>query len=271
MQFDLRVAPFVRPAHGGLFISRGRGIHPDRTIDSYELIMVRSGRLGMGEEDRRFALSAGGTLLLWPGRRHFGIEPYSKDLSFFWVHFRLPRRASRASRQVLSVPQTARPARPDRLAELYSRYLDDQESGGRDELSFSMLLGLMLAEVARPGLPVEAGTSVALASKADAYISTHFHEPISTALVARELDCNPDYLGRVFRRTYGFGLTEAIHRRRLVHARRLLRESGLNVAGVAREVGFEDPGYFRRIFRRREGVSPRAFRQLHARMCVNTE
>ncbi|MHC4914273.1 MAG: AraC family transcriptional regulator [Planctomycetota bacterium] len=271
MQLDLKVAPLVSPAHGGLFISRGRGIHPDRTIDSFELILVRSGRLGMGEEDRRFDLSAGDTLLLWPGRRHYGTEAYPEDLSFFWVHFRLPRRKRRTAGQVLRVPQTARPSRPDRLAELYSRYLDDQESGTRDELTSALTIGLMLAEVCRAAPPPGAGVSAALAARADAFVRTHFHEPISTGLVARELDCNPDYLGRVFRRTFGFGLTEAIHRRRLVHARRLLLESTANIAEVAREVGFEDPGYFRRVFRRREGVSPRAFRKIHARMHVNTE
>jgi AraC-like DNA-binding protein len=247
-------------------------MHVERTIDSYELILVRSGRLDMGEEDRRFTLAAGRTLLLWPGRRHYGTRPYPRDLSFFWVHFHMPKADRKPAGPALSVPQTAAPARPDRLAELYRRYLDDQESGARDEFSFSMLLGLMLAEVARPGPPPGGcGAAAALAGKADAFVRTHFHEPISTALVARELDCNPDYLGRVFRRTYGFGLTAAIHGRRLVHARRLLLESSLNVGEVAREVGFYDPGYFRRVFRRREGMSPRAFRRMHARAHVNTE
>jgi AraC-like DNA-binding protein len=40
---------------------------------------------------------------------------------------------------------------------------------------------------------------------------------------------------------------------------------------VARRCGFEDPGYFRRIFRRHEQMSPRAYRHLYGRVHVNAE
>jgi AraC-like DNA-binding protein len=235
------------------------------------LILVRSGRLGMAEEGERFSLGTGDTLLLRAGREHWGTEPYPPELSFYWVHFRIARQRAKAAAAELRVPRLGRPARPDRLAELYHRYGDDRESGAFDPLAGALLIFLMLVEVARPAARPEAGAAAALAAKADAFVRTRFHEAISTAIVARELDCNSDYLGRVFRRTYGFSLTEGIHRRRLVHARRLLLESAMNVTEVAREVGFEDPGYFRRVFRRREGLSPRAFRRLYARLHVNTE
>jgi AraC-like DNA-binding protein len=269
--FSLCVVPALEPLHSGLAISRGQGCHPRRRIDSHELILVRSGRLDMAEAGEFLSVDAGGTLLLRAGEEHWGTEPYPPDLSFYWVHFRTAKRGSSRGADLLRVPRLGRPARPDRLAELYHRYGDDRESGGFDPLAGALLIALMLAEVARPGARRKAGAGAALAGKADAFIRTHFHQPISTAVVARELDCNPDYLGRVFRRTYGFSLTEAIHRRQLVHARRLLLESSKNITAVARDVGFDDPGYFRRVFRRREGMSPRAFRRLYARLHVNTE
>ncbi|WP_309569999.1 AraC family transcriptional regulator [Deinococcus sp.] len=39
---------------------------------------------------------------------------------------------------------------------------------------------------------------------------------------------------------------------------------------MGRRCGFEEVGYFRRLFKRQEGVSPRAFRQLYARLHVHT-
>ena len=268
---SLYVAPPLEPLHSGLAVSRGVGRHPRRRLDSHELIFVRSGRLEMAEDGERFSLAAGDTLLLRAGREHRGTRAYPPDLAFYWVHFRSAGRGGRGAAKRLRVPRVGRPARPDRLAELYHRYGDDRESGAFDPLTGSLLICLMLAEVVRPGAGRAEGAGAALAARADAFVRTHFHQAISTGTVARELDCNPDYLGRVFRRAYGFNLTEAIHRRRLIHARRLLLESSANITAVARETGFEDPGYFRRVFRRAEGMSPRAFRRLYARMHVNTE
>ena len=46
-------------------------------------------------------------------------------------------------------------------------------------------------------------------------------------------------------------------------AQPLLRDGGFSVAEVGFLLGYEDPGAFRRAFRRWQGVSPRAFRRRH--------
>jgi hypothetical protein len=50
----------------GLFISSGRGEHPDRILDNYELIVVKKGTLSLWEEDVRFDVPPGHALLLFP-------------------------------------------------------------------------------------------------------------------------------------------------------------------------------------------------------------
>ena len=73
----------------GLFISSGQGTHPDRTLDSYELIVVRKGMLSIWEEDVRYDVPPEHALLLVPGKRHRGATPFERDLSFYWIHFLL--------------------------------------------------------------------------------------------------------------------------------------------------------------------------------------
>jgi AraC-like DNA-binding protein len=258
--------------NAGLFVSRGQGTHPTRVIDSYELIFVRRGTLGMFEEQQRFAVRAGQTLLLRPGRRHGGTAPYPPDLSFYWIHFTLAAAGRR--RPTLAVPQQAAIAHPDRLTELFRRFLDDQESGRATPLSAALLVALMLeatAGTSREGRAAPSDSAAALAARAEAWLLTRFQEPVSAADVAAGLSCNPDYLGRVFRRVHGITLTDAIHRHRLRHARRMLMDGAQNVDQVARACGFREAGYFRRLFRRTEGVTPLAFRRLYARMHVNTQ
>ncbi len=264
----------LRAENAGLFVSRGEGVHPDRVIGSHELIFVREGALGIREEERVFEVEAGQSLLLWPGRRHVGTRPYPSDLSFYWVHFVIEDGRDRVTERVISVPQHATVSRPNHLSEVFRRFLDDQEEGGLRPVSASLLVMLMLCEVSgsEPAKNALENNAAVLAGRADAYIRTHFHAPsLCTSVLADNLGCNPDYLGRVYRKAYKRTPTQAIHWRRVRHARRMLIESDRNVEEIARACGFKDVRYFRRIFRRHEGMAPLAFRRLYAQMHVNTE
>ncbi len=57
----------VEACNAGLFVSPAQGIHHGRVIDSYELILARTGTLVLSEETTVFALEQGDTLILWPG------------------------------------------------------------------------------------------------------------------------------------------------------------------------------------------------------------
>lgn len=264
----------VHVHNGGLFVSQGKGRHPTRIIDSYELIFVRQGRLGMHEDDQSFEMHAGQTLLLWPGRLHGGTLDYPHDLRFYWIHFSLaPRDGDMdATPAACDLPQFTTVRRPDRLTELFRQFLDDQETGQRNPFIANLLMTLMLAEVAHVDHDAgeAGGMAVLLAQRAVTYILANFAHPISTSSIAQALDCNSDYLGRVFISVYGHTVTEAIHRHRLHHARLLLLDSDLPVAQIAASCGYEDVGYFRRVFRRYEGMPPLAYRHLYARVHVNT-
>ncbi|MDD5677165.1 MAG: AraC family transcriptional regulator [Kiritimatiellae bacterium] len=272
-KLTLSLHPPLTACNAGLFISRGCGIHPDRVIDSFELIFVRKGRLDLQEQGRAFVIETGQTLVLWPGRRHGGTRPYPCDLSFYWIHFRVaPSIKHFSPDNRIVVPQQAVVRRPDRLAELYHCFINDQEAGALQPIPAALLVMLMLCEAADVGRPSKKTTATAqvLAGRAEAFCTINFQSAISTAGIADELHCNPDYLGRVFRQVKGITLTDFIYQRRLREARALLRESTLNVDQIARACGFQKAGYFRRIFHRHEGMPPLAYRRLYARTHILT-
>jgi transcriptional regulator GlxA family with amidase domain len=66
----------------------------------------------------------------------------------------------------------------------------------------------------------------------------------------------------VFRAAFDETLTEHIHGLRVDRARTLFRSTGLPADRVAAAVGFGDVGYFRRIFKRRVGLTSGQFRRL---------
>ena len=260
----------LKAYNAGLFLSRGRDMHPHRTIDSYELIFVDRGILGMYEEDNRFEIKAGESLLLFPGRKHGGTFRYSNELRFYWIHFSLSGRAE--DDQTISVPQHVRVKQAERLAELYRYFLDDQENGYANTPGADLICMMMLDEVSRSKQTGKSAPHPShIASLASMYIKTHSHENISTLDIANALGRNPDYLGRVFKSVYNETIIDTIHKEQIRNARKLLLSSQYNIDKIAEMTGFSDTGYFRRIFKKIQGMSPGKYRTIYAQVHLNTE
>ena len=102
-----------------------------------------------------------------------------------------------------------------------------------------------------------------LVSKVAVVLYSHFYQDISLEDVAEEVGVNKIYLGRVFREWTGSTVLDLLISIRMHHARFLLERSDLMVAEIARLLGYQDPGYFSRLFKKREGSSPEKFRNEH--------
>jgi AraC-like DNA-binding protein len=91
-------------------------------------------------------------------------------------------------------------------------------------------------------------------------VERHFHEELTLADYARELGVTANHLNDVVRRETKQSAGSLIRRRRLLDAKRLLSHSTLSVSEVGYGLGFQDPSYFSRFFRKSTGLAPAAFR-----------
>lgn len=262
----------VRAQNAGLCISRGLGTHPRRTIDTHELIYVTRGTLSVREGDSHFAVRAGETLILRPGLLHEGASPYPTDLEYYWIHFEIIAEDG-GGPEMIALPQQTTASRPDRLTQLFRWFLNDQETVSTYGISSSLLLTFMLMEVVDSPIVRRSISerSAGVADKVRQHIKTHFHESLSASSIAKTLGYSPDYLGRIFREAYGQTITEGIHYFRHRYACRLLMQSSKRIEEIAYASGYETTMYFRRIFKRYEGITPSAFRREYAHTHVNTE
>jgi AraC-like DNA-binding protein len=92
-------------------------------------------------------------------------------------------------------------------------------------------------------------------------IDARFHEPISLRDVADAVRLTTGHLTTVVARRTGRTVQQWITERRMREARRLLAETDLTVAEIARRVGYREAGYFVRRFRTAHGVTPAAWRR----------
>jgi len=274
---DARLALGIRcpieSENAGLFISRGIGRHPDRVIASHEIIHVVHGTLRLCDETRDYAVSEGEYLILVPGVRHWAREDYPPGLEFYWIHFRLAGQQDPADlgRAGLDLPRHGRVGDPERLEELFRWFLDAQEQRDLDpRLANALCLMMLLVLDHRPRRVTEDERIPMLARQAKRYLSRSFQEDVTTSLIARKLTCNPDYLGRLYKRSFGLSITDDLHALRIRLARTLLLDEDLNVNEVAVRCGYRDTTYFRRMFRRHVGVAPKKFRDLYSHMHINT-
>lgn len=98
--------------------------------------------------------------------------------------------------------------------------------------------------------------------KAMTKIYRSYFEEISLESVSSELSVNKIYLGRLFREQIGMTVLDFLQEIRYEMACYMLKNSTHKIAIVARAVGYSDPGYFSRIFKKRAGVTPEVYRAL---------
>lgn len=94
------------------------------------------------------------------------------------------------------------------------------------------------------------------------YIEKHFcEEQLSLATVAEQVGLSASRFSTLFHEQMNCNFKEYVDALRLEKAKRLLKESDLLIAEIARQVGYENSYSFSRLFKRLAGVTPQAYRQ----------
>lgn len=149
------------------------------------------------------------------------------------------------------------PAR--RITELATIAIERLGEDGFDEEYFRALGRLVMAENAAWS---EAHAQIALPGSLElmtTFIRHHVAEPLPVARVAEAAGCSETTAQRLFTGHTGRSMQEWIRHLRMREAGSLLRTTGMRVSEVARLVGYPDPLYFSRAFRRAYGVAPSQF------------
>lgn len=91
------------------------------------------------------------------------------------------------------------------------------------------------------------------------YVEKHFRGKIVAGEVAKLCGMSPFRFSRAFHAAFGTTFQEYVLRYRVSEACRMLENPNATVTDVAYAVGFNDSGYFGRVFKRYSGVTPSEF------------
>lgn len=97
--------------------------------------------------------------------------------------------------------------------------------------------------------------------KAVDYLKNNYRKKITLEDVAKAVYLSPSHLGTIFKQELGCTFLEFLTRVRIEEAKTLLRDPSYNVIQAAYSLGFKDPGYFTKVFKRSEGITPSQYRE----------
>lgn len=100
-----------------------------------------------------------------------------------------------------------------------------------------------------------------LVNRAKDYLDENYLNKITVKDVSDLLFVSPFYLERIFKKKVGFSLNQYVINRKLGHAQTLLTDTDDSVVKIAELVGYDNPGYFNLLFKKKFGITPGTYRK----------
>jgi AraC-like DNA-binding protein/quercetin dioxygenase-like cupin family protein len=133
--------------------------------------------------------------------------------------------------------------------------------GALERIVVSWIRGLERGELSNLNGEAGATQPSAMMQKAMNYIRYHFRDPLTLEDAARHARLAPNYFSDCFRKMTGIAFQNYLQELRLSFASSLLRASSLPVTDICYASGFRTLTHFERVFKRKYGHSPRAYRK----------
>lgn len=98
-------------------------------------------------------------------------------------------------------------------------------------------------------------------ARCQTWIADHYREPPPVAATVRLSGLAERSFKRRFQQATGMSPLEYVHTLRLEEAKQMLEAGDEPIEAIANEVGYEDAGFFSRLFRRSVNLTPAQYRQ----------
>ncbi|MDD3140977.1 MAG: PocR ligand-binding domain-containing protein [Lachnospiraceae bacterium] len=93
------------------------------------------------------------------------------------------------------------------------------------------------------------------------YIHTHYNRKISLDHMAKLCNISPSYLSRMFKRLTGLTFSTFVNYSKIEQAILLLENTSLPILNISLELGYEDCGYFIKMFKKFTKLTPAEYRR----------
>lgn len=237
------------------------------------------GRAWMSIEDKRWTMKPGLVFLFHAGAIQQGAVEEPMGLKKVWIHFESFTTKTLHLLRLFPPPPCLSGKSARHIRDLSLR-MHEEWTGQRPLRQLAvqaLLLELLVTAYRAPerdrvppdsvvsgqsvpqNLPL--GLQIRRIRAALQYIHQRSGESLSLADLARSVHLHPAYFNHLFRSWVGMPPMKFLEQHRVRRAKELLSLTDRTVADIAAEVGYGDPLYFSRAFRRVTGVPPTDYRR----------
>lgn len=237
-----------------------------RRLTSYFIVLINSGSVTYKIDLQDIKITDGDLLFAMPNQL---FEPPAKtdDLKYFKILFDentlalLPQSFSflvnPLQSQTIHLDSAAR-ERVRKVFEILNQilYTDEQLTDTEITLAYLNLLLSELNSAYFKNEPVDiVNTNLSKFVEFKLMVETHLTEQPSINTIAKQLALTTNSLYRLVKEYSGTSPKDFVTNRLMIEAQRKLRYSNLSVKELAYELGFNDPDYFSRLFKKSTGKS----------------
>lgn len=235
-----------------------------RSLLGYQIIYITQGcghfeAGGIGQR----TISAGTALLLFPSVWH----RYRPDPGVGWHEFWIGFRGDHADRVMKRFYQDSGAVLEIGLDDpLLARFISvaemvrDEPFGYRNIAASQTLEVLARVHALSQGRAVRSKFNEELVRKSCCHFLEYAGSAVDLERLSADLGVSYSYFRKIFKQHTGLPPAQYHLQLRLLKAEELLRATAMSIGQVAEHSGFESLYYFSRLFKRKNGVSPREFR-----------
>lgn len=238
-----------------MWISRGSGSH---TID-FRTYSIRPHQLyfltpGQVHSWQLAADTEGFNLFLEPGFFRSRLGNRLQQYPFYHSHQHLPLLEVTEQQALFA----------DLFAYAYQEYAQNQINRSEVFLSFVHILLESANRLYDQQLTQTASHFYDRIRQFEDLLEEQFIDVRTVSQYAAQMGLTPNHLNYICQKVLGKTASQLMHERLLIEAKRLLIHTPKSVKEVGFHLGFDDPSYFVRFFKKYAGHTPIEFRQQHA-------
>lgn len=237
-----------------------------KVLNQHIIIFCASGRGWISLKNKRHELCSGQLVLIPAGIPH----GYKADKTFpwniYWFHFAgdqadeyVKMLGLDQKNPILQIAEVDALVR--RFEKFYSAVISAFSDTALTNASIELAQTLGLINSLRTERHKKGRRSEQRIVKSVLYITEHYMQNHSLDKLAQQAGLSIPHYVALFRKQTGTSPMRHLTRVRLRHACELLDQTALNIAEIARRVGYEDSFYFSRVFNKNTGISPTAYRK----------
>lgn len=260
--------PLLVTSAGTMCPRTAREFYTDRPEGraDYQLLYVADGCMYFELEGKEQRVDKGHMVLYWPGERQYYKMYLSDGAEFFWVHFtgcdverQLAAWGIPRGRNVFRVGTGSdyRWLFHQMIRELQTRRRGYEEVTRMNLRHLFLLIERYMVELEEDARADFHGEII----QALTYFERHWRDNVSIEEYARCSKMTPCWFRQKFKAFTGLSPTQYLIDLRMTNAMNLIENTDYNISQIAYAVGYDNPSYFCRLFRKYTGTSPLQYKK----------